>query len=225
MNIIDLTLQVEDGMSTFPGMQKVVLLPSVTHAFSAARYAAPCKGYASFQLILNDHTGTHIDSPFHMCEEKETIEKLPLSSFIGDAILLDFSEMSPDREITRKDIEEKLSNTALTIKEKDIVIIKKWRGRWGEEGFFKCKALDESAAAFLVERKIKLLGIDLPSVDVEDPPMRRRAHIKLLSNDIYIVENLINLEKIPKSRFRFMAMPLNIKGITGSPTRAIAIIE
>ncbi|MDN5300915.1 MAG: hypothetical protein PWQ60_429 [Thermoanaerobacteraceae bacterium] len=225
MNIIDLTLQIEDGMSTFPGMQKAVLLPSVTHAFSAPRYKAPCKGYASFQLILNDHTGTHIDSPFHMCEEKETIEKLPLSSFIGEAILLDFGEMPPDREITEEDIKEKLLKSTLTIEENDIVIIKKWKGNWGEEGFFRCKALDESAAGFLVKSKVKLLGIDLPSVDVEDTPMRRRAHIKLLSNDVYIVENLINLEKITKNRFRFIAMPLKIKGISGSPTRAIAIIE
>ncbi len=225
MEVINLTLQIEDGMSTFPSMQRAVILSSMTHAFSVSRYASPCKGYASFQLILNDHTGTHIDAPFHMCEEKETIEKLPLSTFIGEAVLLDFREMPADRNITGKDIKEKIASNNLAIKENDIVIIKRWKGKWGEEGFFECKALDESAAALLVEMKVKLVGIDLPSVDVEDPPMRRKAHIKLLSNDVYIVENLINLEKIPKIRFKFIAMPLNIKGISGSPTRAVAIIE
>ncbi len=225
MRILDLTLRLEAGMSTFPNYPEMVILPLVTMAFSAPRYAPPCKGYASFQLLFNDHMGTHIDAPVHMCENKETIDRLPLSHFIGEAVFLDLSDIPPDKEITEKEIKIKMNDCSLSICENDIVIVRRWKGCWGSEGFFDCKAFDESAAAFLVERKIKLFGTDVPSVDVEPAPYRRRAHLKFLSNSLPIIENLVNLDKIDKNRFKFVALPLHIKGISASPTRAVAILE
>ncbi len=223
MKVIDLTLEITDGISTFPGLQKAVCLPHVTHSFSAPRYAEPCKGFASFQLLLNDHTGTHVDAPFHMIADGDTVEKTKIENFVGKAIILDFSDLPCKKDITAADIMDK--ENELMIQEDDIVIIRKWNKKWGEDGFFECKALTEDAAEYLVNKKIKLLGIDLPTVDVEESPMRRAAHIKLLSNNIYIVENLVNLDQVTVSEFEFIALPLNIEGISGSPVRAAALIR
>ncbi len=225
MEIIDLTLKIEEGLVSFPGMQRPIILNAVTHSFSSPRYDPPCKGFASFQLIMNDHTGTHIDAPFHMCPDGDKLDDIELQRLYGEAVLLDFSYLADDEEVTARELELLTEDKGLTVKKNDIVIIKKWSGQWGEEGFFECKALDESAAQWLVNKNIKSIGINLPTVDVETQPLQRKAHIKFLSNDIYIVENLINLSKINQQRFTFAAMPLNINGISGSPTRAIAIMK
>jgi len=225
MKIIDLTLQIEDGSITFPGVQRLIVLEHVTHKFSAPRYKLPCKGYASFQLILNDHTGTHVDAPFHMCPDKGKLETVKLERLVGEAVLLDFSYLPVEAEITSEGLERLISEQDVEIKQGDIVVIRKWAGQWGEEGYFKCKALNESGAQWLVDKKINALAIDLPTVDVEElSNMERRAHIKLLSNEIYIVENLVNVDRIRQQRFTFVALPLNIKGISGSPVRTIAIL-
>jgi kynurenine formamidase len=224
MKVVDLSLLIEEGSVTFPGLQKAVILEHVTHKFSAPRYKLPCKGFASYQLILNDHTGTHIDAPFHMCPDKGKLETVKLEKLVGEAVLMDFSHLPVEIEITSDELEKLVGERGIEVKKGDIVVIRKWPGKWGEEGYFKCKALDESGAQWLVDKKINALAIDLPTVDVEDPPLERRAHIKLLSNDIYILENLVNLDRINRERFTFAALPLNIKGISGSPTRAIAIL-
>lgn len=226
MKLIDLSLQLENGLVTFPGNPKAIVLEHESHQSNSSKYRLPCQGVASFQLILNDHTGTHIDAPFHMCPNKDSLELLQLKKLVGEAVLLDFSYLNENKEITESELEKYVTERKIIINKGDIVLIKKWSGKWGENNFFKCQALNESAAFWLIDKKISAIGIDLSTVEVEESPGRRAVHIQLLSRDIYIIENLVDLDLLKShSRFVFVALPLKIKGITGSPTRAIAIIE
>ena len=80
------------------------------------------------------------------------------------------------------------------------------------------------AAKHLVEKKINTVAIDTPSIDA-GTNSDFTAHKILLSNNILIIENLCNLEKINRSRFTLVAIPLKLIGSTGSPVRAIGIEE
>ena len=82
--------------------------------------------------------------------------------------------------------------------------------------------LGGDAAGYLVEKGVSLVGCDTLAVDAfgsEENP----AHYALLGNEVYIVENLNNLDKLPPWSL-FMAFPLKVKGGSGSPVRAVALV-
>jgi len=65
MRIIDLTLELADGVQTHPAHPRCVVIEFASHAGTASRFRPPCQGFASRILMLSDHIGTHVDSPFH----------------------------------------------------------------------------------------------------------------------------------------------------------------
>ena len=72
---------------------------------------------------------------------------------------------------------------------------------------------------------MKVVGLDLPNIDINDN-MKREVHLEVLGANIYIVENLVNLDRLPKDRsFQFFAIPLKLKNATASPVRAIALVD
>ncbi|MFB5647514.1 MAG: cyclase family protein [Candidatus Nitrosomaritimum yanchengensis] len=87
--------------------------------------------------------------------------------------------------------------------------------------FLNNPGLSKSAANYLISKKINLVGIDSPSID-RGANNQFSTHKILAKNNILIVENLSNLEKIPKLSFDFIILPLKLKNATGSPVRAIA---
>lgn len=84
--------------------------------------------------------------------------------------------------------------------------------------------LSKEAARYLVRKKATLVGIDAANIDHPSEKMFP-AHNILLPNNIPIVENLYNLDALGRDEFRFIALPLKLRGATGSPVRAVAEIQ
>ncbi len=82
--------------------------------------------------------------------------------------------------------------------------------------------LGTSAAKYLISKNLNLVGIDSPSIDLGKNPKFEVHHI-LLKNNILVLENLCNLEKIHSVFFKLIVLPLKLKNTTGSPVRAVAI--
>jgi kynurenine formamidase len=120
-------------------------------------------------------------------------------------------------------LENKLAAKGDEIKPGDILLLRTWPGQWGD-AIFKAAGISSTAAKWLCARKIKSLGLDLPNADTGGD-MQRPAHMELLGNEIGIIENLVNLDKLTKTRFFFIGLPLHFIGLTASPIRAIAIEE
>lgn len=224
MKIIDLTVPLYDGLQSFPTHPKVTVIDHVTHAFSAPRYVEPCKGYASKLVIISDHGGTHLDAPFHFFEDGKTIDQVPLESTFGEAVLIDVSGRAPHQAVTAAMLEERLATTGDEVKPGDIVLIRAWAGEWNAPGFHHAAALDISAAKWLSARAIKAVAMDLSNIDTLSD-MGRPAHLELLGKGIGVMENLTNLDKLSKTRFFFMGIPLKVSGLSGSPIRALAVEE
>lgn len=224
MKVVDLTVQLYDGLTSFPSHPKVVMMDHITHDFSKPRYVPPCEGYASKIFIMSDHGGTHMDAPYHFFKDGLTIDQIPLEATMGSAVLVDVSHKEPKEPVTRRMVEETVRQKQLAIREGDIVLFRCWPGEWNGPGFHDCKSLDSSVGEWIVENKLKAIGLDLPNADVNDN-MQRSVHLALLSRNILIIENLTNLDKLTNHRFYFIGTPLNLKGMTGSPIRAVAIEE
>ena len=224
MHIIDLTLELADGMQTHPAHARCVVMEFSSHALSAPRFRPPCGGFASRILMFSDHIGTHVDSPFHFIPTGGTIESIPLDRLVGPAICLDVSNKAPDQPITPSMLEAAERRAGASVQRGDILLMRAWPGHHTDDGFLKCAGLNREAAEWAAARQIKALGCDLASPD--DPrDLTRPVHMILLGQGILIMEHVAHLETLPAPRFQFVGVPLRIRGATGSPIRAMAILE
>jgi kynurenine formamidase len=212
MEIIDLTRPIIDGMYHFSGDP----IPRIK-TFSTIED----KGWALTEFTLGSHSGTHVDAPSHKISTGTTIDKVPLEKFFGEAIVFDLTHKKPSEAITAKDLEEASSGR---VKPSDIVLILTGMAvHWGKSKYLtEYPYLTEDAAKWLVNSKVKLVGIDWLTIE-KFGSKKGLAHHTLLSKEILIVENLINLDKIKDERVLFACFPLKLAGRDGAPARAIAI--
>jgi arylformamidase len=224
MKAIDLSHRVHDGLTTHPSHPRIVISDFVVHAFTAPRYKAPCKGFATKQLLISDHAGTHVDAPTHFHADSTSIDQQDLEKFFGDAILLDVSSKELRRPVDLELVKETLSRDNLDIRQGDIVLIRAWVGDWMDHDFHQANGLDVDAARWLRERGMKAVGIDLGNIE-DNADMTRQVHVYLLDEKVPIYENLANLGSIPVKRFMFVGFPLFLKDATGSPVRAVALLD
>lgn len=190
------------------------------------------------------HTGTHLDTPYHFgsrCQGKraKTVEEIPLEWCYGDGVLLNLSHKKEGESISAQDIEEALDRIGYRIKSFDIVLIRTGVDRyWGKEEYsYKFPGMSEEATAYLVERGVKIIGIDTLGFDRPFSPMiedyfRTKdnkhlwpAHIYGRKREYCHIERLANLDQIPKPfGFKVVCFPIKIKRVGASWVRAVAII-
>ena len=207
--IIDLSYEIDPSTPVYPGDEGV----EISILESTSSEIPDRRALNNSRLTISIPTGTHMDAPFHFFEDAETIDHVPLDRFCGPALCVD---VSGEKIIDEK----KLSAFVENIRQYPKVILHTgWASRWKQPEYFsEHPCLTADAAQLLVDAGVHLVGLDTPSVDL--PPFP--AHLVLLRNDVVIVENLRNLEKIPQEVFEFIALPLKIAGRDGSPVRAIA---
>ena len=215
MKILDLTLTISENIPTFPGSPA----PSFIEWENIKD-----DGYNLELLFLSTHTGTHLDAPYHFLEKGAKIHEINVKRLVCDAVLIKLRKKSGET-IKKLDI-EKFEKTHGKIVESSSVIF--WTG-WQKnllKGFYFIKnpGLSISAANYLAAKKINLVGIDAPSVDL-GLDSKFPAHHILTKNNILIVENLANLDKINSGNFHLVIAPLKLKNATGSPIRALAFVD
>lgn len=225
MKIIDLTLEIFDGLVSYTSHPPIAIQAESTFENSGHRYTAPCEGFESRFLRMSDHSGTHIDAPIHFIRDGESTAEMDLTKTYGAAVVLDVSSIkAPYEPVTADMLTKAEQRQGITVQSGDIVLVRTRTAQWGEGDFFAEHAFATCAGDWLLEKQVKCIGLDLANIDVHDN-MKREVHLKLLSVPIYIVENLVNLEQLPlHERFTFMALPLKLKNATASPVRAVAFI-
>lgn len=218
--IIDLTYRLEMGMVTLPWPHH-----PITEMVQTGRISV--EGSMSHKVTFGTHTGTHLDSPCHMLDKAHpTIDEIPVERLMGKAKLMRL-EKGKDEIITAED----LKNHKIKPEPGDrLLICTGWGQHWNKGQFYRnFPTFSLEAVEFLVECKVKLLGMDTPSPDSPlipvDSPMRNRMHKTLMHGDVLIIETLANLDDIPADEFDFIALPLKAKGLDGFPVRAIALID
>lgn len=223
--VLDLTLELSAGKQSWNLHPPLTMVPYHQPELDQWRNGQLSPGFASRLLMFTDHIGTHMDAQLHFHPQGKSIAEMPLSSLMGEALLLDVSRPEQGRPITVADLEKALADAGESLRPGDMLLLKCWPLPWGEgENFDNADALDGPVADWLLDHQVKLLGTDVPTVDYLGNAAKD-IHYKLLEKNVPIIENLINLEKITQARFPFMALPLRIQGATGSPVRALAFLE
>ncbi|ASN06920.1 arylformamidase [Virgibacillus necropolis] len=162
------------------------------------------------QVTTSVHTGTHVDAPFHFDDNGQTIDQLDVNLYVGEAMVIDVSHVD---EVTV----ETLANFSFDgIKR---VLLKTSHPNDPTQFPEKIPTLDPRIANLLAEKGVKLLGVNMPSVDALDSK-DLATHHALYKNGINILENLM-LDKIDQGNYELIALPLAIEGSDGSPVRAV----
>ena len=213
MEPIDLTLTISQNLPSFPGSPKPHFIP-----WSKIKP----NGYNLELVFLSTHTGTHLDAPYHFDKKGAKIDQIPPSRFISNAVLIKITK-GPHQLISKADIinfekkYQKIENNST------VILCTGWQKKLEKKSFFKDNpGLSSSAARYLISKNLNLIGIDSPSIDVGTNGKFSVHHI-LSKNNVLILENLCNLEKISGTNFKLIVLPLKLKDATGSPVRAIAI--
>lgn len=199
---MDISQPLHDGIGHWPG--------DAPFSYETA-YTKEQTGSVNIGRITTSlHTGTHVDSPFHFDNEGERILGLDINVFIGPARVIDVSSFEKiDAEMLRgfdlEGVERLLLKTSVPNKP----------DRFPEQ----IQELSADSAAYLGYKGVKLLGVDVPSVDPLDSK-DMAAHHALYRNGIYILENLM-LDGVDDGDYELIALPLPLKDADGSPVRAV----
>ncbi len=228
-NIIDLSQEIFPGMPVYKSLPEVKFSVHNTHEQWDGDTSSKESTPSVLEITMGEHTGTHVDALNHMAKQYkgQSIDTMPLSMFYTEAICLDFSHKSLRELITSEEIEERCRENQLEIKTGDTVLIHTdhYRKHFGTENWAHGPGITAEACQWLGERKIAAFGVETMSPGVPGISNKEVHHIcGRLGFTHY--ENLVNLHQLLGcSRFRFIGLPLKIRGGTGSPVRAVAIIE
>lgn len=203
MEIFDVSLEIAEDMPTYRGRKEK---PKIE------RIRTLKEGANETRLTLETHTGTHIDAPLHMLPSDISIDRIPVSRFMGPAVVLEIRNRPAIQAEDLKPFEAfllpehfvlfKTDNSFQDLSRDDFVY------------------LTESAASFLAAKKLKGIGIDSLGVERNQPD--HPTHRILLESGLVIVEGLF-LRDITPGLYFFIALPLKVRGGDGAPARAVLL--
>ena len=207
--VFDVTVPVSADLPVWPGDPAVVVEP-------VARIARGDVANVS-RVALSSHAGTHVDAPWHFVDGAPTLEEIPAERWIGPCVVVrvpdDARLVEPDHLDAKvpRGVERLLIRTANS---------SRWRS--GRPGFDReYVALSPAAARWVVERGIRLVGIDALSIDPFDDATYA-AHRILLGHGVLVIEAL-NLAEIEPGAYGLLCLPLRLTAGDGAPARVLLV--
>jgi kynurenine formamidase len=197
--------------------------------------------YEAHRFRTAEHGGTHVDAPIHFHAGGDTVDRIPLDRLIGEGVTVDVRSACArdrDHQVSVADL-ERFEALHGRIPDGAIVLLRTGFGsRWPDRERYLGTArrgpeavallhfpgLHPDAASWLVaERRIRAVGLDTASID-HGPSTDFRTHRVLFAANVPAFENLAGLDELPATGFRVIALPMKIRGGSGGPLRAVAIL-
>lgn len=194
-------------------------------------------GYQAGTFATEEHFGTHVDAPSHFVSGRWTVDEIPADRLIRPAVCVSVADK------VRSDVNYRLTVGDLEAFERahgripegvTVLVATGWDDRWplphGEymnmqNGVRHFPGISVEAAAFLAnDRRVAAVGIDTPSIDY-GMSEHFEAHKVTLAANIYHMENLTGLTRLPATGFTVVAAPIKIKDGSGGPARVLALVQ
>lgn len=169
-------------------------------------------GYENHTITFDNHVGTHMDAPSHMLKGGKTLAQFPVEKFTGKGVYVRVANQFTIDLVQQAKIEKD-----------DVVLFHTGRSENydAKDYFTDYPAPTEEIAAYLVKKQVKMVGVDMCSVDPHSTSFP--VHKILLKNDMLILENLVNLASLQGKHFQVYAFPLALQ-LNGAPVRVVAEI-
>ena len=231
--LVDLTHPFDARTIYWPTARPFTLEP-VAHGMTEGGY-----WYAANNFSAAEHGGTHLDAPIHFAEGRWTADEIPLDRLIGPAVVVDIADKAardPDALLTRADVEA-FEARGGRIPDGSILLVRSgWDRYWddrarylgspapGDTAHLHFPGVAGDVAAWLTTaRRLRAIGIDTASID-HGPSRDFRAHRALTNANVPIFENLAELGALPPRGATFIGLPMKIRGGSGGPLRAVAVL-
>jgi arylformamidase len=210
MRTYDISLTISPDLPVWPGDPGVVVERVEKIEEGAAANVS--------QLRLGAHTGTHVDAPYHFLGgEAATVEQLPLNMLTGRAYVL---HLADEVDLITASV---LEQAGIPPRTRRLLLKTRNSALWArKENEFQTDfvALSADGAQYLVDRRVRLVGVDYLSVAPFDQSVP--THEILLKAGIIVLEGL-NLSEVSQGRYALYCLPLKIAGCDGAPARAILV--
>ena len=206
MRIIDISMTLSPDMVVYEGDPKV----SIRRVKNF-----PKDNVILSQITMGLHSGTHVDAPAHFIRKGGSVDKIPLGFLIGKARVCNLTRVKGS--IGEADLKR------CGVRRGEIILIKTKNSRLlGKKNFSRnFVALSEEAAEYLIQNRIKAVGIDYLSIE-RFRSKGHRVHKKLLSKKVPIIEGL-SLKNVKPGIYTLFCLPLRIVGTEAAPARCILI--
>jgi kynurenine formamidase len=228
--IIDLSVKLTNNMPSHKFFPRPCIVPHLTHEdflkMGNGVPGDPLSGATTFMGMI-DHVGTHVDSFYHTRPDGESIDEMPLEMFMGQAVCLDLTHIPDLGDIDVADLEEAEKKANVTVDGHIVLLNTGLHKRhyptdkvtWNNPG------ITAEATHWLADKGSKLHGVEGPSTDKPSEnlfPNHRTCRDRKITH----YEWLCNLEElVGRGDFYFEGLPLNLGRGSGSPCRAIAMID
>jgi kynurenine formamidase len=221
--IVDLSLPIRPHVRWRTEVTVVSEFENPDHPFRSSRFQMPGHGF------------THCDGFNHFVPGGTPVDRMPLETWVGEAAVIDLTHVGPDTGIEAADLEARAGH----LRRGDIALLRTdWprRRSWETPEFWtEAPWTTLDACRWLVTRGVKAVGYDYPPdfpirhlVTGRSPAVRPEewaTHHTFFPAGIGVIEYLTNLDRLGRSRVRFVALPLRLEGGDGAPARAIAILD
>jgi len=204
----------------------------------------PDEEFLSLEVVHSPvHIGTHLDYSFHYGSKSEnrpakTAEEIPLEWCYCDGVKLDLTHKKPDETIKAADLEAALKKISYALKPQDIALLHTGADKFfGSPQYFSdYPGIDISAIDYLLDRQVKIFGVDTMGIDrpyrfmlkefseKKDPKALYPAHFYGRIREFIHIERLANLEKLPGFGFKVVCFPVKIKHTGAAWSRVVAIL-
>ena len=231
--LVDLTHELAVDAPAWPGAREPSREPFKLDTIAATPTAA------LFRLTLNEHFATHLDAPRHASAAGWTNERIPLDRLIAPLVVIDVrrqAELDRDYALTVADVEGHERQFG-PIPPGAIVLLRTgWARHWKDPTRYFGAELTaggttlhfpsygvESARLLATTRRVAMLGVDSPSTDIGAAPTFA-VHAILGAANVPALENLADLDALPRTGALLLALPIKTKGGSGGPVRVVALV-
>ncbi len=229
--IIDLTQDIYVGMPVFVGHPDTWRWTHMTHEKSAAsgRFKSEMSYYSGI-LQVCEHGPTHVDSVSHLDPSPDAphIDAMPMDFFYSRAVAIDFENVADNSYISADDVKRRLDHYKLEIRKGDTLLYTygHYKRHFPKPTYSTAYAGWSRDAAEYVYRECGALNVatDAPSMDMASSP-EYPCHLVCRDLGRTNTENLCNIEEVVGKEFLFIGLPLKIRDGSGSPIRAIAVLN
>lgn len=156
------------------------------------------------------HVGTHADAPLHVRDGWPASHQLPLDAFVGRCLVVDATSHDGPIHFAQLGLADDARVERLLLQ----------TGRCIADGAFprSWPVLSTQCVDVLLNRGLRLLGVDCPSVDDRESKSLD-VHHRVFAGGAYVLENL-DLSRVPPGAYELVALPLRIDGLDAAPVRA-----
>lgn len=235
--IIDLsqTISHMQPVANYHVNQRPAFWHRITHESTIGTHQhAPDLSWQIRDMLIGEHVSTHIDALCHYTpgEDAWCMERMPLNWFITPAVCVDLSAKRPDEFIEADDLKDALSRAGLGLEPGDAFLYhQSYYARSPDPPYpDDWTGLSWEATQWLADQGVRNIGCETPSIDNSlamalDSNPSFPAHRTCRDRRMINTENLADLTPVVGKRFTFIGLPLKLQGGTGSPIRAIALVE